>query len=192
MNKIILLHQLEDYKNTYPNEIAKAQAFQSLIAESPKAFSRENLEAHITASCWLLSLDQSRVLLTHHKKLNMWLQLGGHCDGNQDTLLAAHREAVEESGITLVKPLLSSFFDLDIHEIPERKTEPKHLHYDMTYLFQVVESEEFQVSNESNDLQWVEIDRLEKYTTESSMLRMREKVLHFKKMPKSKPVEYQL
>ena len=58
------------------------------------------------------------VLMTHHRKLNMWLQLGGHADGMEDLISVAIREAKEESGFNEFVLLSDRIFDLDIHQFP--------------------------------------------------------------------------
>jgi 8-oxo-dGTP pyrophosphatase MutT (NUDIX family) len=115
------------------------------------------------------------VLLTHHRKLGRWLQLGGHSDGESDTLLAAQREAEEESGLA-VRVLEAAIFDLDVHEIPARESDPAHLHYDVRFVFQA-NHENFRVSTESLELAWVAIGNLEAYSEEESVLRMGRKWL---------------
>jgi 8-oxo-dGTP pyrophosphatase MutT (NUDIX family) len=112
----------------------------------------------------------THVLLTHHRKLDRWLQLGGHSDGDPDTLAVARREAEEESGLP-VRVLGTAIFDLDVHEIPARKGDPAHYHYDVRFIF-VADHEGFEVSDESHDLAWVPIDGLADYSTEESLLRM--------------------
>ena len=77
-------------------------------------------------------------MLTHHRKLDRWLQLGGHVDGEQAVHVAALREAQEESGlqhfsfVKIAGRLLP--FDIDIHPIPATPAEPAHHHYDLRYL----------------------------------------------------------
>ena len=85
----------------------------------------------------------------------------------------AVREASEESGLH-VMVLDSSIFDLDIHEIPERKHEAAHLHFDVRFVLRATDVN-FVVSPESHDLRWVNIEDIEKYTKEGSILRMRDK-----------------
>ena len=68
-------------------------------AGHPDCFERSCVPGHVTGSAWLVSHDRSRFLLTHHRKLGRWLQLGGHSDGDPDTAQVALREAREESGI---------------------------------------------------------------------------------------------
>jgi 8-oxo-dGTP pyrophosphatase MutT (NUDIX family) len=115
-------------------------------------------------------------LLTHHKKLGRWLQVGGHSDGCADPLAVAIKEAEEESGLA-VTALAAEAFDIDVHEIPARKSDPAHFHFDIRFVLQAREGEAFQVSDESHDLAWVPVQRLADYTNEESMLRMARKWL---------------
>ena len=89
-------------------------------------------DGHITGSAWVVDPAGSRLLLTHHRKLGKWLQLGGHSDGEPDTLAVALREAREESGLR-VRPISNAVLDIDIHTIPALKGEPAHLHYDVRF-----------------------------------------------------------
>ena len=93
-----------------------------------------------------------------------------------DTLLAAKREAEEESGLK-VRALDDLPLDLDVHEIPARREDPAHYHFDVRFTFQVVDDEDFSVSEESLDLAWVPIAELQTYTDEESVLRMARKWL---------------
>ena len=115
------------------------------------------------------------MLLTHHKKLNKWLQLGGHADGDSNVLRVAMREVAEESGIEDVEPVGDGIYDVDIHLIPERGDEPEHYHYDIRYALRTVSREDYIVSDESHDLAWIEISKLHELTDEWSMVRMAKK-----------------
>src|SRR5215212_1540780 len=70
-----------------------------LLDSTPGCFRRDCFPAHFTGSALVVSADGSRALLHHHRKLDRWLQFGGHCDGEEDVLRVAIREAAEESGI---------------------------------------------------------------------------------------------
>jgi 8-oxo-dGTP pyrophosphatase MutT (NUDIX family) len=102
----------------------------------------------------------TRVLLTHHRRLNKWVQLGGHTDGDPDVHTAALREAKEESGIEGVKPPFGNIFDIDVHRIPARGDEPAHYHYDIRFIAAVTGPEGYTVGDESHDLAWVEVGKL--------------------------------
>lgn len=146
----------------------------SFIEREPGCFERATREGHITGSAWVVDEDGSSILLTHHRKLNRWLQLGGHADGHVDVWDVALREAQEESGIGDCILLSREIFDIDIHVIPARGDDPEHLHYDVRYLIRAAHRD-YTVSYESHDLAWVAVHEIEHYTTEESMLRMARK-----------------
>jgi 8-oxo-dGTP pyrophosphatase MutT (NUDIX family) len=99
------------------------------------------------------------VLLMHHRKLQRWLQLGGHADGDADLRNVALREAGEESGLTDLQ-VLPDIFDVDLHLIPARRDEPEHWHYDVRYVVVASGSEAFTVNEESLALAWRPIAEL--------------------------------
>ena len=80
---------LSDYARRWPLERDTVLLFQRLLDDREDPFRRERLSGHFTASTWLVSADGGRTLLTHHRKLGMWLQLGGHADGERDLTIAA-------------------------------------------------------------------------------------------------------
>jgi len=171
----ILLEQLFRYKNENPCESLIVDRFVSLLSATEGCFYRNCFPGHITGSAWLVNASRTHVLLTHHRKLNMWLQLGGHADGNENPMDVALREAYEESGLSEIVPFQQDVFDVDIHEIPAHRGEPTHEHFDIRFALICSESDTYVVSDESHDLAWVEISKINDYTQEPSMLRMAEK-----------------
>jgi 8-oxo-dGTP pyrophosphatase MutT (NUDIX family) len=117
------------------------------------------------------------VLLTHHRKLGKWLQLGGHADGDPDLLAVALREAREESGLARLRALSPAPFDVDRHWIPERKSEPAHWHYDLRFLIEADPDEPLVVTHESRDLAWIELAQVPALNPEESLQRMVRKTL---------------
>ncbi len=174
MHRRPLLELLRRYQRRNPDETAVNTRFRDFVTLHETCFERSLLIGHVTGSAWLVDSAGERVLLTHHRKLGRWLQLGGHSDGDPDVLQVALREAREESSLQ-VRPVHDEVFDLDIHEIPARGPEPAHHHYDVRFALQVEGSESFAVSSESHDLAWVPIHSLADYTDEDSMLRMARK-----------------
>ena len=172
MHRAPLLKLIESYGERYPIEEKTISRYRTFISNNENCFERTLLKGHITCAAWIIDLTQTKALLTHHRKLNKWLQLGGHADGDSDVHRVAAREANEESGIDSLKLLSREILDIDIHKIPERKNVPEHLHYDARFLFQVTDNENYQVSNESYDLAWVPIEKIQNYTTEESIIRM--------------------
>jgi 8-oxo-dGTP pyrophosphatase MutT (NUDIX family) len=169
-----LQQRLTDYGRRHRAEAEVVDRFRRLIADEPRCFERSCWAGHITGSAWLVNAAGTHVLLTHHRKLDNWFQLGGHSDGDADTLRVAIREAEEESGLA-VMPLADSIFDIDVHEIPARRDDPAHFHFDIRFALRVRTDETFRVSDESHDLAWVDISRLDEYTNEQSMVRMARK-----------------
>lgn len=167
---------LEHYLRHYASD-GHAAACLRFLAEAKNPFHRETTAGHFTGSAWLVDRNGERVLLTHHRKLQRWLQLGGHADGNADLASVALREAREESGLAglSVEPAI---FDVDRHWIPERKHEPGHWHYDVRYIVRAESQQDFVVSEESLALAWVSISSLaEGRDTDASLRRMAQKWL---------------
>ncbi|WP_428999961.1 NUDIX hydrolase [Stenotrophomonas rhizophila] len=155
---LALREQLAYYARRHPEHAALADEFGTLLDDAENPFLRSRLAGHFTGSAWLVSADGARVLLTHHRKLNRWLQLGGHADGERDLAKVALTEAEEESGMTgLVLEDGAVLFDIDKHWIPERPDVPGHWHYDARYVVRAVGSEAFAISEESLALAWREV-----------------------------------
>ena len=133
--------------------------FAELAEEGAIAYTRDRQQGHFTGSSWLVSGDGRRVLLTHHRKLGRWLQLGGHADGDEDLARVALREAEEESGLRGLR-VEPEIFDLDRHWIPQRREVPGHWHYDVRFVVHAEGSEVFAVSQESLDLAWRDIEEM--------------------------------
>lgn len=179
-DKTSILTALKKYNTSFENEAPFIPEIINFIESTPNCFDRSHLKGHVTGSAWLLNPDGTKVLLTHHKKLNRWLQFGGHSDGESNTWNVALREATEESGIQKIQFVSSDIFDVDIHTIPEnpKKNEPEHKHYDIRFLLRAP-TEEFTMSDESNSLKWVTFQELsamaERKEISPSMERMMKK-----------------
>jgi 8-oxo-dGTP pyrophosphatase MutT (NUDIX family) len=165
---------LDVYRSRHHDEADVVARFESLLARAPRCYARDFWPGHVTGSAWLVNASGTHVLLTHHRKLGSWFQLGGHSDGDSHTLRVALREAEEESGLA-VAPITTDIFDLDVHEIPARREDPTHHHFDVRFALRTMSSDAFRVSAESHALSWVEVAHLRDYTTEESMLRMARK-----------------
>ncbi|MEC4677993.1 MAG: NUDIX hydrolase [Nitrospirota bacterium] len=177
MHRNALLSLLEVYKNKHPEETETLHSFMHFVQENVNCFERSLAKGHVTGSAWLVNRDHSKILLTHHRKLNKWLQLGGHADGESNIGAVALREAYEESGLKSIVPLSEEIFDIDIHRIPENPKEEAHFHYDVRFALEAQVCEKVTVSLESYDLSWISILGLHKQSDETSMLRMRQKWL---------------
>ena len=94
-----LLTLIDSYSQLHPDEAATTERIRNFVTEQRLCFQRQLAMGHITGSAWLIDQSQQRVLLTHHRKLNIWVQLGGHADGESDVARVAMNEAEEESGL---------------------------------------------------------------------------------------------
>lgn len=154
---------LEKYIPFDSQEQADKKAILTFLKETEKnSFSRENKAGHVTAGAFVASKD-GQILLNHHKKTDMWLQFGGHSDGNPDSFEVAKREVFEEAGISDFLVAEPNIFDVSVQEISanEKKQEPSHLHYDINFLF-ISKNKDFKVSNESTEIKWVSIKEAKK------------------------------
>lgn len=171
-----LLARLADYQSDYPAEMAFKDRFITLIQNHDNCFERSLLKGHITGSAWIVDESFGFAFMTHHAKLNRWLQPGGHADGDEHVAGVALKEALEETGMEGLTLFSEEIFDLDIHVIPERKGVPEHEHFDIRYLIKTDRNTPFQISEESNDLAWLPLDKVAEETdANNSILRMVEK-----------------
>ena len=142
------------------------------IAQHPDdAHLRSCLPGHLTASALLLDHSGERALLTFHRKLGRWLQLGGHCDGDANLAGVALRECQEESGIEELV-LASGVVDVDIHEIPARPGEPAHLHLDTRFLVRAAEGAVAARNHESLELRWFAPHELSEIEADETLQRL--------------------
>lgn len=144
-------------------EAADVAATRALIQSAEECYWRTQFNpGHITGSGLLVSHDHRRVLLNHHKFLDMWIGFGGHADGEKDILAVCRREMVEESGIVNIEPVNENIADVSIHPVPENpgKSEPAHRHFDIRYIYRVRDpaDEAFVMSDESVNLRWCAYD----------------------------------
>jgi 8-oxo-dGTP pyrophosphatase MutT (NUDIX family) len=147
-----------------------AELFRRFLRSAPRAFEREHAFGHFTGSAWLVSADGERVLLLHHRKLGLWLQPGGHADGDVDLGRVALREAQEETGVIDLH-VEGDIFDLDRHCIPGRANEAEHWHYDVRYVVRASSNERFTINEESHALAWRSVAGVALDTTLDASLR---------------------
>lgn len=175
MNRESLIASLRIHPTDSEEERQFVPEFLHLLNHSD-AFQRTHLPGHITGSAWIVDPSREFVLLTHHAKLNKWLQPGGHADGDENVLNVALREAQEETGLGDLVLIQNEIFDVDIHTIPLRKDFPQHLHYDVRFIFEAQKDQPLLLTDESHALAWVHVADLRKLTENNlSLLRMAEK-----------------
>jgi 8-oxo-dGTP pyrophosphatase MutT (NUDIX family) len=132
-----LLDSLARHAPADTEEAADRARILAFVRRHPSPFDRAIAEGHLTGSAITVSADGRRILLLHHRKLDRWLQPGGHGDPGETTgEQVALREALEETGIRglALHPAAARPLDVDVHEIPARGQEPAHAHLDLRYL----------------------------------------------------------
>lgn len=140
-------------------QAAVREGFFALLAARPDATRRACAPGHITASTVLLDHDRRRVLLTLHPRVGAWVQLGGHCEDSDVSLVAAAaREALEESGIPGIE-IDPEPIDLDVHAITCSLGIPTR-HFDVRFVGVTPPGAKAVMSAESDDLRWFELDQL--------------------------------
>jgi 8-oxo-dGTP pyrophosphatase MutT (NUDIX family) len=172
MNRKALLSELAAFRPGSGREAVMVRRTRRFIESYADCFERSQQLGHVTGSAWVIDLGREYVLLTHHMKLDRWLQLGGHADGDPDVLAVALREAMEETGLDTIRPLSRSIFDVDVHSIPSRDGEPAHFHYDIRFVFEAERTLPLRKSAESKALSWVKLSEVSRLTREESVMRM--------------------
>jgi 8-oxo-dGTP pyrophosphatase MutT (NUDIX family) len=130
---------------------------------------------HFTVSGFVVSPDGSSLLLVHHRRLDRWLQPGGHIDPDDDSpMTAASREVLEETGIN-TEPIKGGLIDFDIHPIPPRAPEPAHEHFDLRFGFRALEVHVI-ADEEVNDAVWAPWSYIERFAVDDSVIRGAERL----------------
>jgi 8-oxo-dGTP pyrophosphatase MutT (NUDIX family) len=167
-----LIEELRSYRPFDERERTMVGRLDTFLRSHADCFERRLAVGHVTGSAWVVDRSLRTVLLTHHRKLGKWLQLGGHADGDPDIRSVALREAVEESGLAGIVLAQHAIYDVDVHKIPARSGEPAHLHYDVRFAFFADALRVPRASAESHEVAWVPLEKVEHLSIDDSVRRL--------------------
>ncbi len=173
--RALLLAELDDYAPFDEREREMTEQLRAFVAAHDDCFERTMSAGHVTGSAWVVERSLRRALLMHHRKLERWLQFGGHADGDSDVRRVALREAREESGLEHIVLAREAIYDIDVHPIPARGGEPAHLHYDVRFACFADPKETLHPNAEAHALAWVELARIEDVKIDDSVRRLARK-----------------
>lgn len=144
VDKRIMLKYLNDYDNV---------------------LTRENEFGHFSSSAFVLNKDRTKILMIYHNIYNSWSFVGGHCDGDDDFLNVAMKEAKEETGIKDVKPISKDIYSLEIinvdGHIKNGKYVGSHAHLNATYLLEADETDSIKIKEDENSgVKWFPINEM--------------------------------
>ena len=172
MRRSNLAELLRGFRPDDDLEASYAERMSVLLQVSGDPFSRDHYQpGHFTASSFVLNPARDAVLLIFHSKLLRWLQPGGHVDSQDaDILASARREVAEEVDIHELTLVGTGLFDVDIHEIPARRTEPTHAHFDVRFLF-IAPNLNFRAGSDAGDARWVPLHEVSAVESDASVMR---------------------
>ena len=163
---------LEAYFERNPSEAGAFAWLGQVLDLGDGLLFRDCLPYHWTASAWVVEPSRQEALLLFHRKLQRWIQPGGHADGDPDLPQVALKEASEETGLRSLRLAGEDIFDFDITPIPARKDIPAHSHLDVRFLIWADRDEPIIESPESSGARWVELTGLNLLCDDRGVARM--------------------
>jgi len=150
-----LADALASYTAADVRERESLSRVRALLSQTRDPFTRK-VPDHVTASALVARPDGSAFLLVHHRRLDRWLQPGGHVEPEDSSVFAAaRREAAEETGVTVFDaPIGPRILDVDVHPVPPRGGKPGHVHHDVRFLLTTTASGITPAPSEVRDARW--------------------------------------
>lgn len=175
------IEKIKNYKPFNEQEEKDKELILKLMENYDDLLVRDNVIAHLTSSGYIVNKTRDKVLMIFHKIYNSWAWTGGHCDGDEDFLHVALKEAVEETGIKHIKPISDDIVSLDVltvnGHIKRGKYVASHLHLNVTYFLEGDEEDELILNeDETKGVKWIPIDEIHKYSSEPFMIGVYEKL----------------
>ena len=169
-----LYKQILEYIPYDEKESADKETMLEYIKNTEDVLTRNNKIVHMTTSAWIVNKERTKVLMIYHNIYDSWAWVGGHADGDDDLLHVVKKEIEEETGLSNVKLLLDGIYGLNIitvdNHIKRGNIVNSHLNFDIEYLFEADENDLIRINEDENSgVKWIDIDEVEKYSTEEKM-----------------------
>lgn len=179
MHRQRLLELLADYHTPFMEEAAMVARTRRFIEQHEECFGRALLPGHVSGSAWVLNKARSHVLMMHHRKLDMWLQPGGHADNDPDMVRVVLNEVHEESGVPLenIHLVADEIFDVDVHTVYASAHDVRHEHYDVRLLVEIDDGVHVPGNDESHDIGWIPLAEVLHFNNARSFHRLVKKTL---------------
>lgn len=168
------LVEIESYKPYNEQEEKDKEIFLRYLTEFNNSFLRDNEFGHFCSAAFVLNESRDKILMIYHNIYDSWGWLGGHADGDADTLGVAIKEVKEESGLSSVKPISKDIFTIDslpvLGHFKKGKYVPAHVHLTVAYLLEASEQEELKINEEeTSGVKWLLIDEFVSLSNEPQM-----------------------
>ena len=163
--------QIEKYVPFNEQEKQDKEEILRHISQSSDILTRNNKNAHITVSAWIVSRDRRNVLMAYHNIYNSWAWLGGHADGNADLKEVVRKEIEEESGLEAFDFVSDDLFSLEILTVAGHEKRGQyvssHLHLNITYLLEADTTCPIRIKEDENSqIGWIAVEEIGEKSTE--------------------------
>lgn len=179
-NTIEILNNYQPYNAQEQQD--KAFSLNANKVFNGKILTRDNPFCHTTASAFVVNKDFSKVLCCYHNIYQTWSWVGGHCDGIDDPIEVAKKEAMEETSIKKLDLLSSTPISLDVlvteGHFKNGKYVSSHVHINLCYLFVADENQKiYKKEDENSNVKWLYINKLIEKAREPCMKIVYAKIL---------------
>lgn len=172
MDKLFNLRQeINNFKPFNQQEENDKKLVLELLDNENDLLTRNNRRYHFTVSAWLVDQSRNYVLMAYHNIYQSWAWLGGHADGNANLKEVILKEIEEESGLSNVSFIADGIYSLEILPVAGHNKKgdyiSSHLHLNVTYLLQGDKRDSVRIKEDENsNIGWIEIDKIDQYSTE--------------------------
>lgn len=175
--------QILDYQPACEQEERDRQLMLHYVELFPNTIGTRQCEmAHMTASSLIFNRDRGKLLMVYHNIFQSWSWTGGHADGEENLLLTAMREALEETGLREVRPIREEAQSLEVlpvwGHVKRGRYVSSHLHLNLSFLLEADEDEALHVKEDENSgVAWIPLEMLREKVTEPDMIPVYEKLV---------------